>query len=175
MGGTGILADAILLCRSRGDGYNQCSAFMYGALALLATAHAQAATSTTFCAWYDPAGVTNFVKGCNNNALSDVNDTSIAFTTAGDSNANKPLTGSAVPFAKTTHNGQECGIADLNGAMQEPALGVTSPGTSATSRTQISNTTFYLLKHGVALKDLTAGWNTGTDAWGNTCTYSVAL
>lgn len=33
------------------------------------------------------------------------------------------MTGSGVPFAKTTHNGQACGVADLNGNMWEVASG----------------------------------------------------
>ena len=34
-------------------------------------------------------------------------------------------TGSGMPFAKTTHNGQACGIADLNGLLWEIVIGVT--------------------------------------------------
>jgi hypothetical protein len=168
-GCTGILADAVVLGRARGSQYNQCSAFMLGALAILSLAHVQAATGTTACAWYDASGTTNFPKGCNNNALGDTNDAGVSFTTAGDSgNANKPLAGSGVPFAKTTHNGQNCGIADLNGSLYDCALGITSPGTSATSTTAISNDTIYVLKESVALASLTAGWDGSTDAWGNT-------
>jgi hypothetical protein len=60
-------------------------------------------------------------KGCNNNALKDVNDSSVVFTGSGHSNC--AMTGSGIPFAKTTHNGQECGVADLNGNMYEVASG----------------------------------------------------
>jgi len=104
-GCTGMLADAVVLGRARGSQYNQCSAFMLGALAILSLAHAQAATGTMACAWYDASGTTNFPKGCNS-SLSDVNDSGVTFTTAGDAGtADKPLAGSGVPFAKTTHNG----------------------------------------------------------------------
>ncbi len=48
-GCTGIMADAVVLGRARGSQYNQCSAFMLGALAILSLAHAQAATGTTAC------------------------------------------------------------------------------------------------------------------------------
>ncbi|WP_027853860.1 hypothetical protein [Marinobacterium litorale] len=168
-GCTGILADAVVLGRARGSQYNQCSAFMLGALAILSLAHGQMATGTMACAWYDAGGTTNFPKGCNNNALGDTNDAGVSFTTAGDSgNANKPLAGSGVPFAKTTHNGQNCGVADLNGSLFDCALGITAPGTSATSTTALSNDTIYVLKESVALASLTAGWDGSTDAWGNT-------
>lgn len=31
--------------------------------------------------------------------------------------------GSGVPFAKTTHNGQNCGISDVNGNKHQPCIG----------------------------------------------------
>jgi hypothetical protein len=172
-GCTGILADAVVLGRARGSQYNQCSAFMLGALAILSLAHGQMATGTAACAWYDATGTTNFPKGCNS-SLSDVNDSGVTFTTAGDAGtADKPLAGSGVPFAKTTHNGQNCGIADLNGSLFDCALGITAPGTSATSTTAITNDTIYVLKESVALASLTAGWDGSTDAWGNTTHLST--
>lgn len=164
---TGILADAVLLARSRGVGiFNAASAFIYDALATLSLAHGQASTSATHCAWYD--AINNFPKGCNNNALADTNDAGVTFTTAGDSgSANKPKTGSGTPFAKTTHNGQACGVADLNGSMWQVALGVTNAGTSATDATQKANGNAYVLKLSVALASLTHGWNGTNDAWGD--------
>lgn len=167
-GCTGILNDAVVLGRARGSQYNQSSAFMFGALAILSLAHGQVATGTAACAWYDASSTTNFPKGCNS-SLSDVNDSGVTFTTAGDSGAaDKPLAGSGVPFAKTTHNGQNCGVADLNGSLFDCALGITAPGTSTTSTTPLSNDTIYVLKESVALASLTAGWDGSTDAWGNT-------
>lgn len=171
-GCTGILADAVVLSRARGAGYNTASVFMYGALALLSIAHGQRATSTTACAWYDAARTTNFPKGCNNNALADVNDTSVTWTGNGV-NAAVGLTGSASNFAKSTHNGQNSGIADLNGLFYEAALGLTNIGMSATSTTQITTNTIYLLKQSAALSSLTAGWDGATDAWGNTTNLST--
>ena len=169
---TGILADAVMLSRARGAGFACASVFMYSAIALLSLAHAQAATSTTHCAWYDSNGTTNFPKGCNNGSLADVDDTSVTFTTAGDSgNTNKPLTGSGSPFAKTTHNGQNCGITDVNGAMWEVALGITQPGSSDTDSAQRTTGAQYqrawTLKESVALSSLKHGWNGTNDAWGN--------
>jgi hypothetical protein len=165
---TGIYADAVLLARSRGVGtFNVASVFMYSALALLALAHAQASSNTTYCAWYDATN--NFPKGCNNNALADTNDAGVTFTTAGDSgSANKPKTGSGSPFAKTTHNGQSCGVADLNGALYQVMLGITNAGTSATDTTQKTDGNAYVLKTSVALSSLTHGWNGTNDAWGDT-------
>jgi hypothetical protein len=98
-----------------------CSKYIYAALALLSLAHGQAATGTTACAWYH--ATYNFPKGCNNNALGDTNDGTVAYESDGYSNCGK--TGSGTPFAKTTHNGQACGVADLNGLMYEISLGVT--------------------------------------------------
>jgi len=49
------------------------------------------------------------------------NDSSVVFTPSGYLNC--ALTGSGEPFAKTTHNGQESGVADLNGNMWELASG----------------------------------------------------
>ena len=164
-GCTGILADAVVLARSRGAGtFNVASVFMYSALAGLSLAHAQASTSTTHCAWYDVTN--NFPKGCNT-SLKDTNDASVTFTSAGVSGDYKPLTGSGNPFAKTTHNGQSCGVADLNGAMWQVMLGLTSPGSSATDTAQVANGNAYVLKRSVSLSSLTGGWNGANDAWGD--------
>lgn len=103
------------------------SRFQRAALALLSLAHGQAsAAATPWNAWYN--STSNFPKGCNNNALADTNDTSVTFTTDGYSNSAK--TGSGIPFAKTTHNGQASGVADLNGLMYEVSIGVTAVATT---------------------------------------------
>jgi len=165
-GCTGIYADAVVLARSRGSAFNCASAFMYSALALLSLAHAQASSATTYCAWYS-SGSTNFPKGCNSGALADNDDAGVTYTTAGDSGSSaKPLTGSGSPFAKTTHNGQSCGVADLNGCLYQTVLGVTNPGTSGTDTTQQANGDAYVLKSSVALSSLTGGWDGTNDAWG---------
>lgn len=168
----GQLSDAVVLSRARGAGFNNATVFMYSAIALLSLAHGQGATSDTHCAWYDGTDTTNYPKGCNS-SLADVDDAGVTFTTAGDSDANKPLTGSGTPFAKTTHNGQPNGIADVNGAMYQVALGITSPGSTPTSSSQISNGDTYVLKESVALADLTAGHGGATDAWGTAGSLAV--
>lgn len=94
-------------------------AYHYSMLARMAKAHGEAALSTNACAFIDV--LPKLPKGCNNNALSDAQDTSVLYVSAGYSNCG--LTGSASNFAKTTHNGQACGIADLNGNMWEVASG----------------------------------------------------
>lgn len=104
------------------------SVFIADLLNKIAQAHAQAATSTAACAYYDPAGITNFPKGCNNNALKDTNDATVAYQSDGYSNCGK--TGSGALFAKTTHNGQNCGVADINGPMWEVLIGMTCIATS---------------------------------------------
>ena len=135
--------------KTRGANFFVASRFIYAALALLSLAHGQAATSATNCAWYDATGTANFPKGCNNNALRDINDTSVLYTSDGYSNCGK--TGSGVPFAKTTHNGQACGIADLNGLMWEISQGVTCIATSKTitSATQTNPVNLTIVGHGM--------------------------
>ena len=164
-GCTGILADAVVLARARGAGWNAELAFQRDALAKITRWIAQHSTSTTYCAWYDPSGVTNFPKGCNT-TLKDVNDATVTFTSAGAADANKPLTGSASNLAKTTHNGQACGIADVNGAMYQALLGVTMAGTSATDATQNTTGNAYVLKRSARHANLTAGFGGTNDAWG---------
>ena len=167
-GCTGILADAVVLSKARGERWNATSAFIYAYLALVSVAQAQAATSTADVAWYDPTGVKNYPKGCNNNALSDVNDTTVKYASAEDSgDVNKPKTGATANFAKTTHNGSNNGVADLNGGMWEVAIGVTNFGSSATATTAIANDSIYVLKHSTDIATLTAGWNAATDVWGD--------
>ena len=166
---SGILADAITLSRARGEGRFQCqSVFMNAALQMLIDAHAQAATSTNYCAWYDGTGVKNYPKGCNNNALADFDDTTVTYAQGdnGGSSAKKPKTRATANFAKTTHNGQACGVADLNGMLFEVLIGVTNIGANDTATNKIKNATAYVLKRSAKLADLTSGWNGETDAWG---------
>jgi len=159
---TNIYGEAINAVHAR-DGENglvnpdsnwfTCSRFIYVNLAMLSMAHGQAAKSTINCAWYDPAGSINYPKGNNNSALGDRDDLSVTYISDGYSNCGK--TGSGTPFAKTTHNGQNCGIADLNGNMYEISIGVTSNGTD-----------YFVAKESTAMKDFTAGNSAVTDHWG---------
>ena len=166
-GCTGIYADAVVLARARGATFNCMSIFQQNAIAMLSLAHGQAATSANYCAWYDAAGTKNYPKGCNNNALADCDDTSVRFTSAGNSgSAQKPQAGSGNPFAKTTHNGQACGVADINGSMYQCMLGITNAGTSATDTTYHKTNNAYVWKRSTKFSTITGGWNGSTDAWG---------
>lgn len=149
-------AGAIAAAKTRGVDFFPGSTFISGMLALLSLAHAQASKNSTVCAWYDAAGVNSFPKGCNNNALGDANDASVAYTSTG--HETYPLcgkTGSGVPFSKTTHSGQACGIADINGLMYEVILGVT-----------VLSGSYYILNKSARMAALTAGVTLETDAWG---------
>ena len=152
--------------KSRGDDFAEASVFVGSALALLSLAHAQAlldssgnpiAGATDKAAYMDVAPYAP--KGCNNNALKDAQDASVIYTTSGYSN--QGLTGSAGLFAKTTHNGQACGIADLNGNMWEVRSGLTNVGGPTAS-------TYYILKESIALKDLVDATSGALGAFGAT-------
>ena len=150
---------SIAAAKTRGASFHPKTLFQNAALALLSLAHGSASTGTTYNAWYDAAGVTNFPKGNNNNALGDVNDASVLYAWDGNAAyAGCGKTGSANYFSKTTHNGQNCGAADLNGLVWEIApFGLTSDGSS-----------YYLLNTSVDVNTITSGDTIGTDAWGAT-------
>ena len=143
-GGTGQAWDALTLSKKLGTQYNCPSAFMYSALAMLSYCHGLFAEDTSTCAWFDATNTTNFPKGCNNDALGDNNDATVKYTHTDSRLSNKPNTGSGTPFAKTTHNGQNSGVCDLNGCMWQPVTGVLLYGS-----------TLYLSPHSVKLTDFT--------------------
>jgi hypothetical protein len=149
------LHGAIVAAKTRGSQFFCKPLFMRAALALLSLAHGQASTNTTFNAWYS-SGSTNFQKGNNNNALGDTNDAAIAYLTDGTTGVTG-RTGSANFFARTCHNGQACGVADLNGVVWEVEPGLTSNGTN-----------FYLLKTAANMATVTSGNTLNTDLWGAT-------
>lgn len=155
LGVTNNLSGAVNGAKLRGSGWHCMTIFQRAALALLALAHGQAATSATYCAWYDSTGAKNFPKGCNNNAYGDVNDADIAYEPDGNGTHNCPLTGSANLPARVSHNGQVCGVMDLNGTIFEAA-----PGLSADA------TNFYLLDIAADVAELGSGATLGTDYWG---------
>ena len=118
---SGIDKDAIILSKAINPNLNCASAFMYSALAMQSKFIGTIATNTSQCAWYDPFLFINFPKGCNNNALGDINDSSVTYTAQRNT---KPLTGSGTPFAKTTHNGLNSGVCDLNGCIRQVTTSV---------------------------------------------------
>ena len=148
-----IYAGAINAARSRGAKFVPETIFMADALSRLTEAHAQASTSATYCAWYDAAGVKNFPKGNNNGALKDIDDTSVTFTSAGV--AAYPafaLTGSGAPFAKTTHNGQACGVTDVAGNIWKinPGMTCIAASKAITGATQTNPVRLTIAAHGYA-------------------------
>ena len=152
-------AGAIAAAKTRGANFFCSSVFINKALALLANAHGSASTGTAFNAWYS-SGSTNFPKGCNNNALGDVNDATLAFVGTGYLTASK--TGSANFFAKTAHNGQNCGVVDLNGTIWEITPGLTQNNNDpAVGR-------FYVLNTSTDMAAVTGGTTLATDLWGAT-------
>lgn len=157
----GRLYDAMLLGYNRGEGYSCCSCFQWAAISMLGLAHAQASTSADYCAWYDSTNTKNYPRG-NNNTLKDVDDSTVTFTQAG-SNAYSGLakTGSASNFAKTTHNGQNCGITDVAGNIRQTLVGWDNP----------SSGTEWLLKTSVTVRSITKSNYTSSsnyDVWSST-------
>ena len=152
------LGGSIAAAKTRGSNFFCASLFNFKAVALLSVAHGQAATATTYCSWYDATGVKNFPKGNNNNALGDAQDTAIVYVADGNGTyAGCGKTGSANLFSRTTHNGQNCGVADQNGLVYEFNPGLTSNGTD-----------YFLLNTSVAMKSVTGSNTLATDLWGAT-------
>ena len=150
------LGGSFAAAKTRGSSFFAASRFQRAALALLSYAHGRASSSTTYCAWYHATN--NFPKGNNNNALGDTQDAAILYEYDGNGTfLGCGKTGSANLFARTTHNGQNCGIADLNGLVWEFSPGLTSNGTN-----------LYIMKTSVRMKDVTGGNSLATDAFGAT-------
>ena len=148
---------AMQAARSRGNKFFPESVFIADALTRISEAHAQAATGTTYCAWYDATGVRNFPKGNDNNALKSEADVSqngagaVTFTTAGASSyPNFAKTGSGSNLAKTTHNGQLCGVSDVAGNIYKINPGFTCIATSKaiTAATQANPVALTVAAHG---------------------------
>lgn len=118
----GSLYDALTLSAARGSNYGCMTIFMFSALGMLSMAHGQAATSTTYCAWFDPSYTTNFPKG-NNYSLKDIDDSTLTFTQSSTTIFDVSKTGSASNFAKCTHNGQNCGVYGVNGDLYQVTVG----------------------------------------------------
>lgn len=157
---------AIPAAKTRGAKFFPESVFMADALSRISEAHAQAATGNAYCAWYDATGVNNFPKGNNNGALKDVDDLAVTFVSAGaSSNPNFALAGSASNLAKTTHNGQPCGVTDVAGNIYKINPGMTCIATSKaiTGATQTNPVVLTVVGHGriagdpVMVDGITAG------------------
>ena len=140
----GGMYDAV---KSRGNNFVLMSVFLATMMADLADAHYQACfrnNNFESCAWSNVAPYQP--KGCNNNALGDINDSTVIYKSSGYSNCG--LTGSVTDtvLAKTTHNGQSCGVADVNGLMWEVSSGYITD----------TNGTHLVLKESVDISTLTS-------------------
>jgi hypothetical protein len=114
------------------------SIFQNAALAMLSLAHGQYSQTDTYCAWYN--ATYNYPKGCNSNAFKDTDDATVTYTSDGYVGSKSCTTGSGQEFAKTTHNGQASGVADLNGGMFEVSIGITAiAGTKTISGISAAN------------------------------------
>lgn len=124
-GGGGVGYDAITFSRARGDHYSLTTVYQWSAMAMLSLAHGQAATSTSYCAWYDPTHSTNFPKGATTAGLTDISDSSIMYT-AHTYDPSFAKTGSSNNAKKVSHNGQLCGIMDVAGMCNQLSIGATN-------------------------------------------------
>lgn len=146
----GNLGDCITLCRARGDRFEpfQClNIYQLGALRLLTLALAQHSNKQSVNAWYDeqpkmPDDVPekDHDRWRNNRANQRHNLPRYAGGSHRDPFRNdarwaidpnhkaRSLTGSCDPFAKCTHNGQNCGVADLTGIVYQTAIGYMGQG-----------------------------------------------
>lgn len=121
-GGAGAGYDAITFSRARGDHYSLTTVYQWSAMAMLSLAHGQAATSTSYCAWYDPTHNTNYPKGATSGGLTDINDSSVMYTLHAYGSGSAK-TGSSTNAEKVSHNGQLCGIMDVAGMCNQLSIG----------------------------------------------------
>ena len=176
---TNTLGGAWLAAKSRGPMFHVATRFQYAACALLSLAHGQAATSSQHCAWYSENRTSNFPKGNNNGAFGDVNDNTLYWQPSGYSsigNTGSPgVTGDPNNiFAKTTDNGQHCGVADLNGNIWEITQGITKPGATEEDNSTHGHTVpFFVIKTSIDVNQLTGTWNQPFSAFGNTTHLST--
>lgn len=163
-GGVNNYGGAISAAKSRGAKFFPESVFIADALCRISEAHAQAATSTTHCAWFDITGVRNYPKGNDNNALKSEADVlqngaggAVVFTSAATTTyPNFALTGSGVPFARTTHNGQACGIADVAGNIYKinPGMMCIAANKTITAATKANPVALTITAHGYTTGDV---------------------
>lgn len=141
----GQVQDAYVLAKTRGEKYCVVSCFAYSALRMLSLAHAQASNSAENCAWWDATHC--FVKG-NTKYLGDAYDKEVKYTECEGFPSKRGKTGSGTPFAKTTHNGQDCGVADISGCITEVGIGVAQ-------NSDMNDRNLYVFKPEKNLEDIT--------------------
>jgi len=154
----------------KGDGYKTLTIFEWNALQLISLAQSQSGASTALCAYNDVAPY--FPKGNLANALKDYNDSSVTFTASGYSNC--ALTGSGSDLAKTTHNGQNSGVADVTGNMWKIVTGLTYLAKVTGTATASGETTVTIANHGLAVDDVIYfGGTPSSGSTYNTAAYTV--
>jgi len=129
------------VAKTRGANFAVMSIWISNGLALLSLAHGQASSSTINCAWYH--ATYNFPKGNNRSGvLNDIDDATCTFSVCDDAywatRTEAAKNGSGSAFAKTTHNGQNCGVADVNGNQWEIVQGLTTHSSASKNLTVIS-------------------------------------
>ena len=178
---TDTYGGAFAAAKSRGNDFAITPIFVNAALALISLAHGQASTGTALCAWFkeSSSGARDqiFPKGHNNvsGGRTDANDSSVVYSVCDDGywsgRSEAMKNGSANSLAKTTHNGQSCGVADLNGNQYEFLSGFTTGGYVSKAITGISRESegiFTIVGHGyltgqkIQIQGTFAptGWNT---------------
>jgi hypothetical protein len=157
--------------KSRGNNFAVMSIFISRAIALLSLAHGQTATSTAYCAWYDATGAKNYPKG-NNNTTADIDDATVTFTACDDAywsgQTAAKKNGSGSTFAKTTHNGQNCGISDISGNQYNIVQGLTTANVVAkniTAITRAAQAVFTIVTHGYITGQQVMITGTDTAEW----------
>lgn len=110
--------------KTRGSGWAIMSCFQFSALRMISLAHAQASANSTYCAYFDGSGSNLQPRGSTTigGTLCSY-DSSVTFQAY--------ITGSCSNFAKSTHNGQVSGVADVAGTLQQAltCIANTSGGT----------------------------------------------
>ena len=124
--------------KTLGQGWNVCSAFMYGAMQILTLAHAQMSDWYTSCGWYLSSRDYQYPQK--------------------NTNATNPQF--------TSHNGQKNGVQSF-WHYWEFVTGITTAGTTATQgQIQVADSSIYILKKEKSFADLSSGFGGKTDAWG---------
>lgn len=160
MGGDGCGYDAITFSRARGNYYSLTTVYQWSAMAMLSLAHGQAASSTSYCAWYDPAHTTNFPKGATNSGGTDYNDSGVKYK-AHSYGSEFAKTGSSNNAEKVSHNGQLCGIMDVAGMCNQLCIGATNKSSATVGLMKLSVSAHDFTKDNRVDDNLHETFNTG--------------
>ena len=131
------------------SGWNQQSYLMQLWVELLAICHAQHATSSTYCAWYDSAGTDNHPRKYNDDGTYSTSSWRVYRANITDT-----------MYLLNSHNGQACGGMDM-GNLWDIGIGVCYPGTASTDTTVAAMTTsdtFYLLSPDQDVANITSDY-----------------